>query len=182
MKKSLLLLTLMLAIMLGIQAQSPQMFNYQAVARAANGKVIANKNVSFRFSILQGSPAGVSVFTETHIVKTNEYGVASLQVGAGTMVSGNFSTIDWGSGPYFFKVELDEKGLNNFIVMGTSQLLSVPYALYAENGGTPGPAGPKGDDGDTGPMGPQGPKGDPGDNGPVGPQGPIGDIGPIGPK
>jgi len=182
MKRSLSLLVWLLVMAMGIQAQSPDMFNYQAVARSSNGKVIANKNVSFRFSILQGSPAGVSVFTETHIVLTNEYGVASLQVGAGTTVSGNFSTIDWGSGPYFFKVELDEKGLNNFIVMGTSQLLSVPYALYAENGGTPGPAGPKGDDGETGPMGPQGNKGDTGDAGPVGPQGPIGETGPQGPQ
>jgi len=116
-----------------LSAQPPQSFKYQAVARDNAGNVITDQNVSFRISILQGSAGGTSVYSETHSVTTNDFGLANLNVGGGTPVSGNFSTISWGSNIYFLKIEMDPLGGSAYQLMGTSQLLSVPYALYARN-------------------------------------------------
>ncbi|MBN2174695.1 MAG: hypothetical protein JW731_11215 [Bacteroidales bacterium] len=118
---------------LSLLAQTPQAFKYQAIARDNAGNLIANQNVSFRISILQGSAGGTCVYTETHALKTNDFGLANLNVGGGVPVSGNFSTIGWGSNTYFLKIEMDPLGGSAYQLMGTSQLLSVPYALYARN-------------------------------------------------
>jgi len=164
-------------------AQSPQGFNYQAVARDANGAILPNQSISLRFTLLQGSISGTAVYSETQSATTNDYGLAGLVIGNGIVLGGSFSAIDWSAGPYYIQVEIDPAGGSNYFVSGSSQLLSVPYALYAETAnvpGVPGPEGPTGADGATGPQGPQGPKGDTGDMGPVGPQGPQGIQGPAG--
>lgn len=116
----------------GLFAQAPQVFKYQAVARDNSGNLIANQSVGFRISILQNSPTGTSVYSETHTVASNNLGLVNLDLGAGNPVSGTFSAINWGSGNYFVKVELDVTGGSNYLFMGTSQLLSVPYALHAQ--------------------------------------------------
>lgn len=116
--------------------QTPQAFKYQAVARDTTGNVLANQNVSFQISILQGSVTGTSVYVETHNTITNDFGLVNLEIGNGTPVSGYFTTIDWGTDSYFLKTEMDETGGTNYQLMGTSQLLSVPYALQAGNAAT----------------------------------------------
>ncbi len=176
-----------------VMAQAPQRFSYQAVVRGLNSELIANKQVSVRISLLQGSETGNSVYVETHNPITNTNGLLSIIIGGGKIVSGNFSSIDWSNGSYFVKSEIDLNGGSNYSISSSSQLLSVPFALYAAKG----PVGPKGDKGDIGPQGingkegVQGPKGDKGDVGPQGfpgvngkdgTQGPKGDTGPIGPK
>lgn len=117
---------------IGLFAQAPQAFKYQAVARDNSGNLIANQSVGFRISILQNSPTGSPVYSETHTVASNNLGLVNLDLGAGNPVSGTFSNINWGSGNYFVKVELDVSGGSNYLLMGTSQLLSVPYALHAQ--------------------------------------------------
>jgi hypothetical protein len=132
MKKSSLI-SVMLFIAVSVFSQPPQSFKYQAVARDAGGNLLSSQNVTFRISILQGSAGGASVYSETHAVITNDFGLANLNIGVGTPVSGNFSTIGWGMNTFFIKVELDPLGGSAYQLMGTSQLLSVPYALYARN-------------------------------------------------
>ena len=114
-----------------ILAQTPQMFKYQAVVRDGAGNLITNTNVSFRISIVNGS--GTSIYTETHSAMTNDRGLVNLEVGGGTIVSGSFSSIDWGAGSLSMEVELDPAGGSSYTSLGTSSLLSVPYALYAAN-------------------------------------------------
>jgi hypothetical protein len=161
------------------KAQAPQSFNYQAVARDAAGAVISNQAVSFRISLLQGSSTGTSVFTETHNVNTNQFGLVNFGIGSGTLLNGSFSTINWANGPYFVQIEIDITGGSNYVSMNTTQLLSIPYALYAETSGSsiPGPQGPAGPQGNDGPAGPQGIAGPQGVDGPIGPQGPAGPQG-----
>lgn len=112
-------------------AQAPQSFSYQAVARDLSGNVLAQQAVSFRISILQGSAAGTSVYSETHSITTNDFGLANLKIGLGTVVSGVFANIPWAGNNFFLKVELDASGGTAYQLMGTTQLLSVPYALHA---------------------------------------------------
>ncbi len=132
--KRLLLLFLVILITTGItSAQSPDMFNYQAVARDDQGNVLSNQDVGIKISILQGSASGTVVYAEEHTKTTNEQGLVNLMIGDGSVLSGTFSNIDWSSGPYFVKVGLDETGGTSYSTMGTSQLLSVPYAKYAES-------------------------------------------------
>jgi hypothetical protein len=135
MKKVLLLILCSFLISSGILAQLPQKFNYQAIARDASGNLIANQSVAFRISILQGTAGGSVVYQETHLTTTNSYGQATLIIGAGSVVSGIFSTIGWGSNQYYIKTEMDPAGGNAFIPMGITQLLSVPYALYSGSTG-----------------------------------------------
>jgi hypothetical protein len=118
---------------IGLFAQAPQAFKYQAVARDNSGNLIANQSVGFRISILQNSPTGSPVYSETHTVASNNLGLVNLDLGAGNPVSGTFSNINWGTGNYFVKVELDVSGGSNYLLMGTTQLLSVPYALHAQS-------------------------------------------------
>lgn len=117
---------------LSINSQVPQKINYQAVARDASGAIITNRSVSIRFTIRDASTSGTSLFQETHSSTTNQFGQFSLAIGGGTLVSGNFSAINWGVNDKFLQVDLDANGGSNYITMGTSQLLSVPYALHAK--------------------------------------------------
>jgi hypothetical protein len=113
-------------------AQVPQSFNYQAVARDGNGNILDLKQISLKISILKGSVSGSSVYTETHTLSTNHFGLINLEIGRG-ITSDSFDQIDWSTGQYFLNIEMDENGGGIFKQMGTTQLLSVPFALYAAN-------------------------------------------------
>ena len=119
-----------------IKAQAPQVINYQAVVRDAAGEIVKNKAVNFRLSILDGGTSGTSQYVETQSKTTNQFGLVTFGIGQGTTVSGSMNAVTWSTGNKFFKVELDINGGNSFTVMSTSQFLSVPYALYAANGGS----------------------------------------------
>jgi chaperonin cofactor prefoldin len=112
-------------------AQSPQAFPYQAVARNSSGNILANQLIAIRFGIIDSVINGPLVFKETHIVTTNSLGLFTVNIGQGIPFFGTFNTINWGVNAKFIQVELDPAGGNNFITMGTTQLSSVPYALYA---------------------------------------------------
>ncbi len=105
-------------------AQTPTTFNYQAVLRDASGGVLANQQVEIGVTLLQGSVTGTEVFTETHSVSTNNFGLANLQIGS--VNTTGMENIDWSAGPYFIQISVDGT------IMGTSQLLSVPFALHAK--------------------------------------------------
>lgn len=110
-------------------AQAPQGFKYQAVVRDANN-IVVNQAVGVQLTIQQGSIGGTAVYTETFAPTTNAYGLVNLEIGTGT-TSDDFSTIDWSNGPYYIETAIDLTGGSSYAVMGTSQLMSVPYALYA---------------------------------------------------
>jgi uncharacterized protein (TIGR02145 family) len=131
---------------LNMIAQAPQKMSYQVVIRNSSDALVANQQVGMRVSILKDSENGTSVYSETHNVNTNQNGLVSIAIGGGNVLSGDFSKINWGSGIYFVKTETDIKGGTNYSISGTSQMLSVPYALYALNS-QPGPKGDKGDQG-----------------------------------
>jgi surface protein len=132
MKKLLILLTLTITTVL--QAQAPQGFNYQATVRNSSGDLIVNQNVSFSFNVIQGSQAANPTYSEDHTLLTDDLGQVSLVIGQGTPTTGVFSEIDWSIGNYYLAIELDTG--NGFEPMGTSQLLSVPYAMYSNSSGT----------------------------------------------
>lgn len=119
----------------GIYCQSPSKFNFQAVARNTSGNLIINQNISVRVSILSGSATGSSEYSETHSVLTDVFGVFNLLVGGGSVASGTFNAITWGSASKFLKIEADVTGGTTYQVIATTQILSVPYALYAEKAG-----------------------------------------------
>ena len=136
--------------------QAPESFNYQAVVRDAGGIILNNQPVGMRLTVQQGSIGGTAVYTETFTSTTNGYGLVNLEIGTGTSTD-DFTIIDWANGPYFMETAVDVTGSTNYSVMGTSQLMSVPYALYAKTSGNgEGPQGPQGDQGPTGPQGVQG--------------------------
>jgi len=110
--------------------------SYQAVIRNSTGGLVTSHSVGMKISILQGSESGTPVYVETHTTTTNANGLATVQIGGGTLVSGNFATINWGSGTYYLKTETDPAGGTSYTINGTSQILSVPYALYAKTAGT----------------------------------------------
>jgi len=187
-------ITFILAVIIAASCwgQTPEKMSYQAVIRNYSNELVRNTAVSTRISILQNSVTGTAVYSETQTAATNENGLLSLEIGTGTIISGSFSSIDWSVGTYFIKTETDPTGGTDYTITGTSQLLSVPYALYAKSSGSsiPGPKGDKGDqgiqgiqgiEGMPGPWGPQGPEGIPGAPGPVGPTGPVGAPGVPGP-
>ncbi|HYV92654.1 MAG TPA: kelch repeat-containing protein [Chitinophagales bacterium] len=131
MKKLSILVLLALCFAFQMNAQAPQAIPYQAVARDNNGNLIANQNISLRFSIHDGTAGGTVEYSETQIVTTNALGLFSVNIGQGTVVSGTFTGINWSSGSKFTQVELDVAGGSAYIDMGTTQMLSVPYALFA---------------------------------------------------
>ena len=169
MKKSIFFLAFQF-FLICLSAQTPQAIKYQAVARDNSGNLVANQNIGFRISILQGSPTGPSVFSETHNVASNTYGLVNFEIGAGSPVSGSMVTINWGASTFYVKMEMDVTGGSNYLFMGTSQLLSVPYALFAEKAnsvvnGVAGPTGPTGASGANGLNGATGPTGPTGSGG-----------------
>jgi hypothetical protein len=116
-------------------AQAPEMISYQAIVRDAGGTLIQNESIGVKISILQTSISGSAVYVETHAPSTDNNGAFSINIGDGTVQSGVFSSIDWGADSYFLKTETDPTGGTSYTVVGTSQLLSVPYALFAKTSG-----------------------------------------------
>lgn len=117
-------------------AQSPEKMSYQAVVRDGSNNLVTSSAVGMQISILQGSPSGTAMYVETQTPTTNANGLVSIEIGAGTVVSGDFTTINWANGPYFIKTETDPAGGISYTITGTSQLLSVPYALHAKTAET----------------------------------------------
>lgn len=161
-----------IALIANVFAQTPQKMSYQAVIRDNSNVLITNKKVGMIISILENR---TPVYVETHTATTNDNGLVSLHIGDGVVLAGSFAAIDWSKGSHYIKTETDPTGGTDYSVVGESELLSVPYALYAGNSssttGTPGPVGP---------MGPAGPTGATGPAGPMGPAGPAGSIGSAG--
>jgi len=160
-------------------AQAPQGISYQAIVRNNNNLPLADTTVSIKINILQNAPTGTSVYSEVHTPTTDGLGVISIRVGQGTPVSGTFIAINWDAGPYYINTQVDF-GVG-YRDMGTSRMMSVPYALYAENSGNPGNTGPTGATGARGATGPAGPTGPTGNIGETGVPGNTGDTGPTGP-
>ena len=133
--KNLYPLLILLFLSLSTYAQSPEKMSYQAVVRDANNTLVSNQTVGMQISILQSTISGTVVYTETHSVDTNINGLVSLEIGNGNS-SDNFSEIDWSAGPYFIKTETDPTGGSSYTITGTSQLMSVPFALYATTSGS----------------------------------------------
>ncbi|WP_106917091.1 beta strand repeat-containing protein [Chryseobacterium aurantiacum] len=137
MKKILLLFGILSGLFMGL-SQAPEKMSYQAVVRNGSGQILSNQAIAIRLSILQGSAAGPSVYSERLTGNTNVNGLVTLEIGTGTVLSGTFSTIDWPSGNYYLKTETDPSGGTTYTITGTSQLLSVPYAMYAKSAGSSG--------------------------------------------
>jgi hypothetical protein len=183
-KSTHLLIITLVCLLIGtsIFAQAPQKMSYQAVIRNTSGALVTSTTVGMKISILQGTVTGTVVYAETQNASTNANGLVSVEIGSGTIIIGTFSGINWGNGPYFIKTQTDPTGGTNYTIASSSQLMSVPYALFSANG-TPGPQGPTGLTGLTGSVGaigPQGPIGLTGAVGATGPQGPIGLTGAVG--
>ncbi len=184
MKKTLLILVLLVVFGLSKStAQAPQGINYQGVARDASLHLLTPQLINVKISIHSGNANGPLVWCELHGgVTVDTFGLFTLVIGQGQIdtvgTAATFSAINWGSGPYFLRVYI-AIGINAYHDMGADQLLSVPYALYAANGGG-GPTGPMGPMGPTGPAGPAGANGATGPTGPTGPAGANGATGPSG--
>lgn len=177
-KKATAVLVLIL-IAQSIWSQVPHKFNYQAIARDGSGAIIISQNISVRFSIRDIAATGPIIYQETQHLQTNQFGLFTAMIGDGPAGIGNFSSINWGSGLKYLQVEFDAQGGNNYLIVGSSQLLSVPYALYAETsgnggGGATGATGANGNNGITGVTGANGL------NGLTGPTGAKGNTGATG--
>ncbi len=132
--KNYLSIVILLFLGLSLNAQAPQGFNYQATVRNASGDLVVNQNVSFSFNVIQGSQTADPTYSEDHTLLTDDLGQVSLVIGQGTPITGVFSEIDWSIGNYYLAIELDTG--SGFEPMGTSQLLSVPYAMYSNSSGS----------------------------------------------
>jgi hypothetical protein len=202
MKKTVLRIATVL--LLGFQlstamAQAPQKMSYQAVVRNSSNALVTSVPVGMQISILQGSASGTAVYVETQTATTNANGLVTIEIGNGTPVIGTFSSINWAAGPYFIMTETDPTGGTAYSISGTTQLMSVPYALYAAtsgngagaigatgvtgaNGtnGTDGINGTNGLDGTNGVDGTNGTNGTNGFDGIAGSTGATGSMGPMG--
>ena len=143
MKQFLLAITAILLAVAGSFAQAPGLLNYQGVARNAVGNALVNTKISLRLSIHDNSSAGPVVYSETRQVTTNGVGLFNVQMGSAgaTNTTGTILGVNWSTGTKFIQVEIDPKGGNSFINIGTAQLASVPYALTAGSGSPVGAAG-----------------------------------------
>ena len=174
MKKILTGLAVIGLLILSFQifAQAPQKMSYQAVVRDATGALVTGSPIGIQVSILEANATGVVIYSETHSASTNVNGLMSIPIGGGAAVTGTFASIPWGANDYYIKTEIDPTGGTNYTVVGTSQFMSVPYALYAETSGNgAGPQGPAGNDGLDGADGADGVDGVDGVDGAVGPAG-----------
>lgn len=131
------LFNILVILILSIEtiAQAPDYMSYQSVIRDQSNVLVSSQMVGMKLSILQGSVSGTTVYAETHNTTTNINGLVSIEIGNGTVLTGSFNSIDWSNGPYFIKAETDPTGGSSYSIVGTSQLLSVPYALYANTSG-----------------------------------------------
>lgn len=127
--KYFLLFSINLLLLFSANSQVAQKMNYQAIVRNAQGQPVTNQNVALRFTIHDATTNGTTVFTETQNTTTNQFGLATMNIGN----SGNLITVNWGTGDKFLQVEVDATGGTNFTDMGTTQLLTVPYAYYAKD-------------------------------------------------
>src|SRR5436190_13684298 len=123
--KSGLIILLIFFLNINSFSQAPQAVPYQAVARNTNGDLISNQSISIRFTIHDLDASGIIVFSERQNVTTNQFGLFSLNIGQGIILSGNFNSIDWGNGSKFLQIEIDSSGGANYIDLGTQQMLSV---------------------------------------------------------
>ncbi len=133
LNKIILILILILLTHSLLIAQAPQKISFQAVMRNANNELISKKSIGIRISILQGTSNGIVVYTESQNVVSDFNGLISLQIGTGLVSFGPFSDIDWANGPYFIKTEADPTGGYDYSIIGSTELLSVPYAMFALN-------------------------------------------------
>ena len=131
MKNKILFILLVLSV--NICAQAPQKMSYQAVIRNSNNSLIVSTPIGIKVSVLQGSVNGTVAYSETQIQNTNINGLVSLEIGMGTALIGTFASINWANGPYFIQTEVDPNGGVNYSVIGVTELISVPYALYSGN-------------------------------------------------
>ncbi|MFN9113649.1 MAG: hypothetical protein ACK5XN_26570, partial [Bacteroidota bacterium] len=127
----LLHLVVLFFISMNLFAQAPQKMTYQAVIRNASNNLVVSAPVKMKISILQGSASGTAVYSELHNPTTNANGLVSIEIGSGTSPVGTIGSINWGNGTYFLKTETDPTNGTNYSIEGTSQLLSVPYALHS---------------------------------------------------
>ncbi|QDW21313.1 hypothetical protein [Flavobacterium sp. KBS0721] len=129
--KKITLALLLLSSFTTLFAQAPQKMSYQSVIRKTDGTLVASALVGIKTTILLGSASGTATYIETQTTTTNNNGLATIEIGGGTPVTGTFAAVNWGAGSHFIKTEIDPTGGSNYTISGTSQLLSVPYALYA---------------------------------------------------
>jgi len=130
-----LIFTISVFFMMAATFGQPTTFKYQTVVRDGDGEIIASQPVSFQLKILQGNPGGTALYTEIHTTTTNQFGLANLEIGNGTVASGDFAAIDWGTDDYFLEISFDISGGTSYLLAGTSRLMAVPYALYAKKSG-----------------------------------------------
>ena len=135
MKKVFTLLATTIFFSIIIKAQAPQGINYQAVAYDNTSQPVTNQTIGVRLSVLDGGASGTVLYSETQTPNTDNTGLFSIVIGNGNVVSGTFAGINWGNGTKWLKTEIDIAGGNNYVVMGSSQFMSVPYALYADKSG-----------------------------------------------
>ncbi len=134
--KKIITICAVLLMTASVFAQAPEKMSYQAVVRDGSNALVSSTAVGMQISILQGTSSGTAIYVETQTPTSNANGLVSLEIGSGTVVSGDFTTIDWANGPYFIKTETDPTGGTSYTITGTSQLLSVPYALHAKTAET----------------------------------------------
>jgi hypothetical protein len=136
MKKILLSIALLLSAGIAARAQAPQLLNYQGVARNSTGTPLASVTIGLRLTIHDATAGGTVLYQETQTPPTNGFGLYNANIGAGTVVSGTFSSINWGSGPKYLQVEIDPAGGSSYTNAGTAQLLSAPYSIYSNTAGS----------------------------------------------
>lgn len=134
--KQLLTIFALFCLSASMFAQSPNKISYQAVVRNSANALIVNQAITMKITIVQGNPTGAQLFTEKHNTTTNVNGLASIEIGTGTPIFGTFASIDWANGPYYLKTDTDPTGGTSYSITGITQMLSVPYALYAATAGT----------------------------------------------
>lgn len=122
-----------LIIVVNLYGQAPEKFSFQSVVRNSANQLVSNQQIGVKISILQGSSTGSIVYSESHIALSNSQGLISLQIGTGSIISGNFNSINWSNGIYYLKSEIDIQGGNNYTITTNQQLISVPYSLYSND-------------------------------------------------
>ncbi len=123
-------------MLLSVNGQVPDKISYQAIVRTNDGNVLQNAPVGLKIGIIQQSIEGEFIYEESHVPITNENGLISLHIGLGDVSNGDFEQIDWSNGPYYLETQMDLNGGSNYTIIGLTELLSVPYALYAKTAGS----------------------------------------------
>ena len=132
MKKIILSIVAIATLSINSFGQAPEAFKYQAVVRNASNTILTNQAVGLRMAIKQGSISGTTIYSESFSTTTSANGLVNVEIGNGTPISGTFANIDWANGPFFIETAIDATGGSIYVVMGASQLMSVPYALHSK--------------------------------------------------